>query len=183
MATPPTLRRAPPRSKIFPPPPDPEAFIEPSIRSSRGLYSTRPRRNPNPSRVKSLTVDTVSYKNRQARTPRVASWVGVLPASASSPARDARLCRGACLLACRPIRQTADHQVAPANRPVPRRSAPSCMIGWHQGRRPQLAVLRPSAFRATTSSKLGRVRRHEGEGRADAPLARVFAVKASRNPT
>ena len=158
--------------------PDPEAFIEALDPLQPRLYSISSSPKTNPGRV-ALTVDTVRYKIDKRERLGVASTFLGARIRESAPIKCLRA-EGARL---RPARRSAntDHHDRPRHR---RRAVPRLPARAHgdESQRPQLAVLRPSAFGVRLLLR-GRVRRHEGEGRAHAPLARLVARRRARNST
>jgi hypothetical protein len=148
--------------------PDPEAFIEALDPLQPRLYSVASSPKTNPGRV-ALTVDTVRYRVGKRERLGVASTFLGARIKPNTPLR----CYVQKAHALRVARrsQYADRHDRPRHR---RRTIPRlpARADGHQSEGPQLAVLRSPALGLRLLLR-GRVRRHEGEGRAHAPVARM----------
>ena len=158
--------------------PDPEAFIEVLEPLQPRLYSISSSPKVDPGRV-ALTVDAVRYddRGRDAARRRLD-----LPGRAHQCRRaDPGLCAEGARLRPAGRSDDADHHDRPGHR---RRAVPRLPARAHgdEGARAQLAVLRPSAPRLRFLLR-GRIRRHEGDGRAHAPRRSPGRATASRNST
>ena len=150
--------------------PDPEAFIEALDPLQPRLYSISSSPKVHKGRV-ALTVDAVRYDIGKRKRLGVAS---TFLADRVEPGDQLRVyVQKAHAFGLPADPQRADHHGRPRHR---RRAVPRLPARAHgdQGAGPQLAVLRPPAARLRFLLR-GRVRRHEGRGRADAAVARLVA--------